>query len=156
MPSPFNSASMAHTPHAADLRKGRFSQPGGVYLVTTVTRERLPVFENFKSARCVVHTLQTEHTAGRAMTLAFVVMPDHLHWLLTLGSSVSLSQVVRTVKSVVAHQLGGRIWQQGFHDHAVRTEEDLPAMGRYIVNNPVRAGLVRKAGQYSHWDAVWV
>jgi REP element-mobilizing transposase RayT len=147
---------MAHTPHAADLRNGRFSQPGGVYLVTTVTRDRLPVFKCFSSARCVVHTLQTEHAADRAMTLAFVVMPDHLHWLLTLGSSVSLSQVVRTVKSVVAHHLGGRVWQQGFHDHAVRAEEDLPAMSRYIVNNPVRAGLVRKAGQYSHWDAVWV
>ncbi|MEY3873268.1 MAG: hypothetical protein RLZZ296_2263 [Pseudomonadota bacterium] len=147
---------MAHTPHAADLRNGRFSQPGGVYLVTTVTRDRLPVFKCFSSARCVVHTLQTEHAAGRAMTLAFVVMPDHLHWLLTLGSSVSLSQVVRTVKSVVAHHLGGRVWQQGFHDHAVRAEEDLLAMGRYIVNNPVRSGLVSKAGHYSHWDAVWV
>ncbi len=156
MPSPFNSASMAHTPHASDLRKGRFSQPGGVYLVTTVTRERLPVFDCFSSARCVVRALQIEHITGRAMTLAFVVMPDHLHWLLTLGSSVSLSQVVRTVKSVVAHHLGRRVWQQGFHDHAVRAEEDLAAMGRYIVNNPVRAGLVSKAGHYSHWDAVWV
>jgi len=147
---------MAHTPHAADLRNGRFSQPGGVYLVTTVTRDRLPVFKFFSSARCVVHTLLTEHAADRAMTLAFVVMPDHLHWLLTLGSSVSLSQVVRTVKSVVAHHLGGRVWQQGFHDHAVRAEEDLLAMGRYIVNNTVRSGLVSKAGHYSHWDAVWV
>jgi REP element-mobilizing transposase RayT len=156
MPSPFNSALMVRGSHAADLRNGRFSQPGGVYLVTTVTRERMPVFESFKSAHCVVHTLQTEHTAGRAMTLAFVVMPDHLHWLLTLGSSAPLSQVVRTVKSVVAHHLGGRIWQQGFHDHAVRAEEDLPAMGRYIVNNPVRAGLVGRASHYSHWDAVWV
>ena len=156
MSSPFNSALMARGPHAADLRNGRFSQPGGVYLVTTVTRERKPVFENFKSARCIVRTLQMEHTAGRAMTLAFVVMPDHLHWLFTLGSSAPLSQVVRTVKSVVAHHLGGRIWQQGFHDHTVRAEEDLPAIGRYIVNNPVRAGLVCKVGDYSHWDAVWV
>jgi putative transposase len=143
-------------PHAADLRKGRLSQPGGVYLVTTVTRERLPVFDCFSSARCVVRALQIEHMTGRALTLAFMVMPDHLHWLLTLGSSAPLSQVVRTVKSVVAHHLGGRIWQQGFHDHAVRAEEDLPAIGRYIVKNPVRAGLVGKAGHYSHWDAVWV
>ena len=156
MPSPFKSALMTRLPHAADLRKGRFSQPGGVYLVTTVTRDRLPVFNCFSSARCVVRTLQIEHTTGRAMTLAYVVMPDHFHWLLTLGPGASLSQVVRTVKSVVAHQLNGQIWQQGFHDHAVRAEEDLPTIGRYIVNNPVRAGLVSKASQYSHWDAVWV
>jgi len=156
MHTPLISTSRAPAPHAADLRKGRFSQPGGVYLVTTVTLDRRPMFDFFSSARCVVRALQMEHAAGRAMTLAYVVMPDHLHWLLTLGSTVSLSQVVRTVKSVVAHQLGGRIWQQGFHDHAVRAEEDLPAIGRYIVNNPVRAGLVSKVGQYSHWDAVWL
>jgi putative transposase len=149
-------ATAAPSPHAADLRKARFSQSGGVYLVTTVTLDRRPVFDCFSSARCVVRVLQMEHAAGRAMTLAYVVMPDHLHWLLTLGSTVPLSQVVRTVKSVVAHQLGGRIWQQGFHDHAVRAEEDLPAMAWYIVNNLVRAGLVSKVGHYSHWDAVWV
>ena len=156
MPTASSPPPTTRAPHSADLRKGRFSQPGGVYLVTTVTHDRLPVFDCFSSARCVVRTLQIEHTAGRAMTLAYVVMPDHVHWLLTLGPTVSLSQVVRTVKSVVAHQLNGQIWQQGFHDHAVRDEEDLPAMGRYIVNNPVRAGLVSKAGHSSHLDAVWV
>ena len=156
MHTPLISTSRATTPHAADLRKGRFSQSGGVYLVTTVTRDRLPMFNCFPSARCVVRALRIEHAAGRAMTLAFVVMPDHLHWLLSLGPTAPLSHVVRTVKSVVAHQLGGRIWQQGFHDHAVRAEEDLPAIGRYIVNNPVRAGLVSRAGHYSHWDAVWL
>jgi hypothetical protein len=46
--------------------------------------------------------------------------------------------------------------EAGFHDHAVRSEEELPALARYIVANPVRAGLVARTGLYPHWDAVWV
>jgi REP element-mobilizing transposase RayT len=142
--------------HAKDLRKGRVSQSGQIYLVSAVTRNRVPVFASFDAARCLVAALRTEASAGRADTLAFVVMPDHLHWLLALTDKATLSAVVQTVKSVVAHQLGGQIWQPGFHDRALRREEDLADVARYVVANPVRAGLVRRVGEYSHWDAVWV
>lgn len=50
----------------------------------------------------------------------------------------------------------GRLWQPGFHDHAVRREESLEAIARYIVANPLRAGLVKKVGDYPLWDAIWV
>ncbi|MGA9470718.1 MAG: transposase, partial [Candidatus Macondimonas sp.] len=52
--------------------------------------------------------------------------------------------------------LGMRIWQPGFHDRAMRREEDLRSAARYLVGNPLRAGLVEKAGDYPHWDAVWI
>jgi len=60
------------------------------------------------------------------------------------------------VKAVTAHRIGRRIWQDGFHDHALRQEEDLAEVARYIVANPLRAGLVERVGDYSHWDAVWL
>jgi REP element-mobilizing transposase RayT len=47
-------------------------------------------------------------------------------------------------------------WQEGFHDHALRREEDLRDIARYIVLNPVRAGLVRNIREYPLWDAVWL
>jgi hypothetical protein len=50
----------------------------------------------------------------------------------------------------------GALWQPGFHDHAVRAEEDLRALARYVIQNPVRAGLATSVRQYPHWDAVWV
>jgi REP element-mobilizing transposase RayT len=50
----------------------------------------------------------------------------------------------------------GRIWQKGFHDHAIRKEEDLRAVARYVVANPVRAGLVQSVRDYPHWDARWI
>jgi hypothetical protein len=60
------------------------------------------------------------------------------------------------VKSVVSRQLGQPIWQAGFHDRAMRKEENLQAFARYIVANPVRAGLVNRVGDYPHWDAMWL
>ncbi len=73
-----------------------------------------------------------------------------------IGLGGNLSRVVGAVKNVTAHQLGRRLWQAGFHDHGVRAEEDLRSMARYIVANPLRAGLVERLGDYPHWDARWL
>ena len=143
-------------PHAHRLRAGRYSQAGRIYLVTTVTRHRRPVFRSLPAARCLIRTLQEEQRRGRADTLAFVVMPDHLHWLLQLAGPADLSQVIQAVKSVTAHRIGGKIWQDGFHDHALRKDENLLKTARYIVANPLRAGLVTRLGDYPHWDAIWL
>jgi len=48
------------------------------------------------------------------------------------------------------------VWQRGFHDHAVRREENLRALARYIIANPLRAGLTRSPAEYSFWDCVWL
>ena len=143
-------------PHGKDLRKGRVSLPGQVYHITTITFDREPVFSDLRSARVLINTLREAQLRGEAMTLAFVVMPDHLHWLLQLEARASLSSVIGAVKAVTAQGLGGRIWQSGFHDHALRQEEDLAQLARYIVANPLRAGLVQQVGDYPHWDAVWL
>jgi putative transposase len=147
---------MKPTFHTKDLRLARVSQPGQIYLVTAVTLDRQPVFANFTAARVLIGALRAAQTSCRAETLAFVVMPDHLHWLMSLGEGADLTAEVQAVKSVTAHRVGGKVWQRGFHDRAVRHEEDLPTVARYVVANPVRAGLVQRVGAYSHWDAVWV
>lgn len=48
------------------------------------------------------------------------------------------------------------LWQNGFHDRALKREEDLVKIARYVVANPLRAGLVEKLGDYPLWDAIWV
>jgi len=143
-------------PHGKDLRKGRVSLPGQVYHITAVTRNREPVFLDFLAARLLIQTLREAELRGEASTLAFVLMPDHLHWLMQLGSERDLSRVIGAVKNVAAHRLGRPVWQSGFHDHAVRAEEDLRQIGRYIVANPLRAGLVSQLEDYPHWDAHWL
>lgn len=148
-------------PYSA-LRCGRASIGGQIYLVTTVTRDRAPLFANLHVGRILVRTLHREETATSAATLAYVVMPDHLHWLLQLRPGHNLSAVVWSVKGHSAFEINracgtrGPVWQPNFHDHALRTEEDLHGIARYVVRNPIRAGLVRRINDYSLWDAVWV
>lgn len=143
-----------------ELRKGRVSIHNHVYLVTTVTFQRQPFFTNFDNARLVVDALRFSQQKKWAETLAFVLMPDHLHWLFALGKTRSLSQLVHSVKSFTATKISGNrgraTWQPGFHDRAIRADEDLRDVARYVIANPVRADLVEHIGQYSWWDAVWV
>ena len=89
-------------------------------------------------------------------------MPDHLHWLFQLQASASLSEVMKIYKArsarAIKHYLGrrGAFWQKAFYDHALREEEDLISIARYIVANPLRAGLVSHIGEYPHWDSIWL
>lgn len=151
---------MAKRYRGCDLRKGRFSESRRIYLITTVTRDRRRVFGDWRCGRHVVRSLIGER--NRADTLAYVVMPDHLHWLLQLAPGASLPDVVQTVKGVSSHRINhflqrrGAVWQAGYHDHALRDEEDIVGVARYIVANPLRAGLVRRLGDYPLWDAVWL
>lgn len=144
------------------LRRGRVSETGRVYLVTTVTFQRQPLFSDFQCARLVVRCLRHMELAGRAETLCHVLMPDHLHWLLVLGEGRDLSRLVQTMKSFCARGINqirgtsGQIWQAVFHDHALRQEKDLLQVARYVVANPVRAGLVERLGDYPFWDAKWL
>ena len=138
------------------LRRGRVSLQGQVYHIVTSTRERTPAFSDFYLARNAIRVLMNEDRLGKVSTLAFVLMPDHLHWLVQLEDNMDIAKVVGRVKSLIARRCGGVLWQPGFYDHALRKEEDVASVARYIVANPLRAGLVSKLGDYSHWDAVWV
>jgi REP element-mobilizing transposase RayT len=102
-------------------------------------------------------------TAGYSGTFAYVVMPDHFHWLMCPGASMSLSVVVGNVKCHSARVInrihgmqGTAVWQRGFHDHALRDDESVIDAARYIIANPLRAGLVKSVGAYPLWDAVWI
>jgi len=146
--------------HGKNLRKGRFSEPGRIYQLTCVSYRRQHFFSNFASARLVVQALMQEQL--RAATLCFVLMPDHLHWLIQLQQNISLATIMQSIKSRSSHNINrrlgrtGRVWQQGYHDHGLRREEDVKDTARYIIANPIRAGLVASVMDYPHWDAVWI
>ena len=147
---------MGKLPHSRDLRLGRYFQAEQIYLLTLVSKDRLAAFGSFSAARQVVGAMHDRSVASVAETLAFVVMPDHVHWLLRLLGTVSLGEAVRLFKAKVSLALGHPVWQRGFRDHALRRDEDLVFAARYLVANPVRAGLVQRIGDYPHWDAAWL
>ena len=144
--------------HSRDLRKGRFSLENGIYLATFATKKREPLFADFYLARVIVRYL---NNSPHADTQAYVVMPDHVHWLIQLRSVRTLQQTVQAVKILCTKSINmrinrkGSIWERGFHDHALRNEEAIKPIGRYVVANPVRAKLVNSVRDYPHWDAIW-
>lgn len=146
-----------------DLRKGRFSETWRAYFVTTVLAERDEAyFHDFHCARLAIAEIRTLHDNGVVNSLAWVVMPDHVHWLFQLGETLALSDVVKRYKACTAHRVNGylnrrgALWQKAFYDHAIREEEDIRGIARYIVANPLRAGLVKNISEYPHWDAIWL
>jgi len=147
-----------------DLRKGRFSESGREYLITTITQQRLPIFNDFDSNRILINTLRDSEHRYDCQWLCWVIMPDHFHGLLRLNNASphDLSTVMKFIKGQSAKNINqhqkrsGSLWQTGFHDHALRKEEDRLNIARYIVANPLRAGLVKRLGEWPHWDSVWL
>ncbi|MBT2372890.1 REP-associated tyrosine transposase [Pseudomonas fluorescens] len=143
------------------LRIGRASEVGGVYLLTAVTYHREPIFEDWQLGRLLVKQLRQAHEDQWGNSLAFVVMPDHVHWLVQLQGK-TLAELMCRIKSrsslVVNRALGrkGPLWQKGYHDRGMRREEDLKDFARYVVCNPVRAGLVGRVHDYPLWDVWWL
>lgn len=138
------------------LQRGRWSQSGSYYAVTVVTRARIPLFMDDPLAQRVVAEFQGTALAEHADPVAWVVMPDHLHWLFQLkaGHLSSAVQVLksRTTRSINAVRSGqGSVWQPGFYDHRLRDEDDLMHQARYIITNPLRRGLVAKLCDYPYW-----
>ncbi len=143
------------------LRTGRVSSKGGVYLLTAVVSGRKRIFNDWQMGRLVVKQLRDAYEDQWADSLAFVVMPDHIHWLVQLREK-TLAELMCRIKSrsslTVNRALGhtGRLWQKGYHDRGVRCEADLKDFARYVVCNPIRAGLVRRVHDYPLWDVWWL
>ena len=155
-------ASVTKNPGNRSLRGGRRSIAGQYYHIITCTVERRRVFTNFQCGREVVRALQRVQAEDIARSIAFVVMPDHLHWLMQLHDRKSLSGCVGSMKSFATRSMNaknlrrGPVWQKGYMDRAIRREEDLLPVARYIIANPLRAGLVDHIGEYPLWDSIWM
>ena len=153
---------LEHKPGHAALRKGRVSIANGIYLVTATTVERSKIFENFHAACAASRCFEDKAVLGDAAMLAWVLMPDHAHWLIELSEHDVLSTVVNRIKSASARHANrvlerkGALWSKTFHDHALRAEENLPDTARYVVANPLRVGLVKSLGDYPFWNAIWL
>jgi putative transposase len=152
---------MPDLPASNRLRIGCCAESNRIYLLTINTRDREPIFQDFPSGRVVVNQFRCAQDQGFANSLAWVVMPDHFHWLIELrqGSLGGLVQRTKSLTTKAVKLSTGRsvsIWQRGFHDRALRREEDLVKVARYVVANPLRAGLVERLGDYPLWDAIWV
>jgi putative transposase len=124
---------------------------GFAYFVSTQTAGRKPLFRHDRWARLMLATVH--HYVGTGYQLhAFVIMPDHLHLLITPTESVEKSvQLIKGGFSFPAKkelEWNGEIWQPGFTDHRIRDEDDWARHLEYIRTNPIEARLVKDIALY--------
>jgi putative transposase len=131
----------------------------GTYFVTSRTWESQALFINERNAQAFIETLLDYRAAEKYQLHAFVVMPEHIHLLLTPALESSLERAVQLVKGGSSHRIGQMaprpfpLWQRGFSDHRIRDEEDYVAHVRYLELNPVKRGLLRDAAEYRYSSA---
>ena len=148
-------------PHTKSLRVGRTSLPNQLYLITTVTEMRASTFADFETALAVARSIHAG-AAAPSRLWCWVLMPDHWHGVVELDETDTLASMMRRFKARTAkatnqsRQSAARVWQKGYHDHALRATEELLGVARYVVANPVRAGIVRRIRDHPFWDAAWI
>ena len=143
------------------LRLGRHSQANGIYLITSSTWQRTKIFADWPYAHAAISAFTNADILQDAQLLCWVLMPDHAHWLLQLGQDRSLPALVGAMKSASARAVRSSgytqpVWVKAYHDQAIRREEDIAQTARYIVANPLRAGLVNRIGDYPYWNAIYL
>jgi putative transposase len=149
---------IATTPDHTALRKYRFSKQGQIYFVTVCCAQRNQLLKNYFAARAAASVLHQQHKQGHAHLIAWVLMPDHMHLMIQLETGKILSQYMNRLNSCTAIAINralkrhGRVWQGAYHDHALREETDINVCVRYLLNNPLRAGLCEKLEDYPYWD----
>ncbi|HLZ14011.1 MAG TPA: transposase [Candidatus Acidoferrum sp.] len=119
------------------------------YFVTTKSAEGRAIFQVRENAQIVIDALYRYREKGAYLLHEFVLMPDHLHLLLTPLESMSLEKAMQLIKggsSFEIHKKRGQkmeIWQKGFHDWTIRDADDWRVKSEYVAMNPVRAHLVQ-------------
>jgi len=123
------------------------------YFLTTCTSFKRPFFADAALATEVVEQLLHDATRFEFAIVAYCVMPDHLHALVEATSEGSdLKAFMKHFKQMSGFNYRQRtrqtLWQPGYHEHILRAEEVTEVVARYILENPVRAGLTREIGEY--------
>ena len=107
----------------------------------------------------MLQALFTYCDRGAYLLHEFVVMPDHLHLILTPGPTTSLEKAIQLIKGGSSHQIHKtrnqkmEIWQVGFYDWTIRDYNDWQTKVEYIHENPVRAKLVQEPEDWPYSSA---
>lgn len=121
---------------------------GSSYFVTTRCWQGRQVFQVPEIAEILLQTMFDYRERNEYLLHEFVVMPNHLHLMLTPSATTSLEKAIQLIKGGSSHrthkqrQQGMQIWQEGFHDWTIRDADDWRSKVEYIRMNPARAKLV--------------
>ena len=125
-----------------------------IYFITCITYLRKPIFLNKRPVDILTPVINDAGVKYGFDTLVFCFMPDHLHLLLGGQENSDLKDYMKAFKQASAYsfkkEFCDALWQRSYYEHVLRREEAVEDIARYILNNPVRAGLVQDFRQYPY------
>jgi putative transposase len=140
------------------VKPTRLMSPPGTYFVTFSTWQRRRLFVVDSYARLFLKTIYAYRRQRKFQLHAFVLMPEHVHLLLTPSDQVTLERSIQFIKGGYSHAFGvefgaREVWQRGFADHRIRDADDFVRHRDYIHQNPVKRRLVENTMEYRYCSA---
>ncbi len=139
-----------HPPLNQRLDRSLYQQADHVTFITIRAYLNQVPFTNNALNKMIVDTLHEEQERQNCAVFTYCLMPDHLHYLTSPNrdgiSVLTFSDQFKGKTTNRSWQQGwqGKLWQPRYYDHIVRDEESLLEIAEYILNNPVRKGLVER------------
>jgi putative transposase len=126
----------------------------GASFVTLATYEHRPIFQVSRLAELFIETLLDYRRSGYYKLHAYLVMPDHVHLLIS-PESLPLDQAVCLIQKGFAHRIGMKetLWQERFVAHSIRSLRDLETVRTYLHQTPVRVHLTSIPELYPYSSA---
>ena len=135
----------------------RYQQTGDLHFVTFSCYRRLPHLGTAEARDLFERSLEKMRVRYDFFVSAYVVMPEHVHLLVSEPSAATLATALQAVKLAVAVKRPERpFWQKRYYDFNVHSERKTIEKRRYIHRNPVTRGLVKepdewKWSSFRHW-----
>jgi putative transposase len=113
------------------------------------------LLQSDRNAKLFIDVLRSYVSAGKFEVHDFVVMPDHVHLLITVSKEMAVEKAVQFIKGGFSYRLKkefgypGEVWQRGFSDVRIEDRESFLRHREYIAQNPVKRGLVDSAEESS-------
>ena len=126
------------------------------FFATTKTSGGRTLLQSERNALLFIDVLRSYMAARKFRLHDFVVMPNHVHLLLTVGGDMTIEKAMQFIKGGFSYRLkkeygySGEVWQRGFSEVRVENRESFLRHQEYIAENPVKAGLVDSPEEFPY------
>jgi putative transposase len=144
---------MAHP--ARNAAPANILNPSRIFFATTNTSMGKGLLQSERNAGLLIDVLRSLVAERKFELHDFVIMPDHLHLLLTVYDEMTIEKAMQLIKGRFSHRLSrefgykGEVWHRGFTEEQVMNRESFEGHRAYIAQNPVKAGLAAAPEEYS-------
>ena len=127
-----------------------------MFFATTRTSQGQSLLQSERNASLMIEVLRSYVVSGKFRLHDFVIMPDHLHVLLTVGTGMTIEKAMQYIKGRFSYRLKkefgylGEVWQRGFSEVRIADQASFLEHRAYIVANPVKAGLIDAPEKYPY------